>query len=116
MKNLINESEIAARSIFIKLAMNVIQLDIKNINSGPFKIKDPYIDQLERMHTVATNEFRDLKKAMWDKKISVITKGRRNDFTDYQFLLNGRSEMKTYNNHIIKRNVKRILEELIERS
>lgn len=116
MNNLINERKIAARFIFISLAMNVIQIDIKNINNGQFKIKEIYTNQLEQMHTLASNECRALKKIMRDKKISTITLGRRNDFTDYQFLYNGRSEMKTYSNHIIRRNVKLILEELMKKS
>lgn len=114
--DLINETKIAIRFIFVSLAMNVIQLDIKNISNGQFKIKEPYINQLEKMHTLASTECRNLKKRMRDQKISVITINKRKDFTDYQFLLNGRSETKTYSNHIIKRNVKIILEELIEKS
>lgn len=115
MKNIIKETEVAVRFIFMSLAMNVIQLDIKNINNGKFKIKEPYIDQLESMHTLASHECRDLKKVMWDKKISVIIIGKRNDYTEYMFSINGRDETRTYNNHIIRKNVKEILANLMER-
>lgn len=98
------------------MAMTVIQQDIVHIQNGPFKIKEPYIEQLERMHTTASNECRDLKKEMWDKRISFVLMGRRKGSTEYKFIVNGKERTRAYNNHVIKKNVKEILEELMQRS
>lgn len=81
------------------MAKNVIQLAIKSIQNGLFKIKGPYIDQLEKMYTLATNEVRKLNKIMWDKWISVINLGSE--------------ETSTYHNNMIKKHVKDILVELM---
>lgn len=116
MKNEIKGTDIASRLIFISMAMTVIQQDIIHIQNGPFKIKEPYIDQLERMHTTASNECRDLKKEMWDKRISFVLMGRRKGSTEYKFIVNGKERTRAYNNHIIKKNVKEILEELMKKS
>lgn len=116
MNELIEGASIASRFIFISLAMTVIQQDLKHIQNGNFKIKEPYIDQLERMHTTASNECRDLKKQMWDKRISVTVLENRNGFTEYKFIVNGKERTRAYNNHIIRKNVKEILEELMQNS
>lgn len=116
MKIALDDMNIAAQFIFLPMAMKVIQLDINHIKNGPFRIKKPYISQLERMHTLASHQLRDVKKAMWDRKISVIKLGMRKDFTDYQFIINRMEMPYTYNNHVIKKNVKEILEGLMEKS
>lgn len=110
------EQEIAKRFLFLSMAMNVIQLDIKNIQSGNFKIKEPYIDLLEKMHSVATNERRKIKKIMWDKRISVFTLDKNASFSNYKSIVNGKEELITYNNHVIRKNVEEILGELMKES
>jgi hypothetical protein len=116
LEYIIKEQDIATRFLFLGMAKSVIQLDLKSMQEGPFKIKEPYIDLLEKMYSVATNERRKLKKAMWDRKISVVTLEKDGIFSKYKLFYNGREELKTYHNNIIRRNVKEILEELMNRS
>lgn len=113
---IMNEQEIAIKYLFLGMARNVIQLDINNILTGPFKIKDPYIDLLEKMHSVATNERRNLKKLMWDGRISIIFIEKDSSYSKYKLIYNGREELKTYHNNVIWKNVKEILEELMQKS
>lgn len=116
MSYIIKEQEIAIRYLFLGMAKSVIQLDINNIQTGPFKIKDPYIDLLEKMHSVATNERRDLKKIMWDGRISIIFIEKDGRYSKYKLIYNGREALKTYHNNVIWKNVKEILGELMQKS
>lgn len=114
MKEFIAGTHIASRYVFVQLARVVIQQDIKRIENGSFKIKEPYIAQLERMHTLATNECRELKVEMRDKKIKVITMENKNGFTAYKYIVGQIEQTKPFYNPIIRRNVKEILEDLIQ--
>lgn len=116
MSYIIKEQKIAIRFLLLGMAKTVIQLDIKNIQNGPFKIKDLYIDQLERMHTIATNERRKLNKIMWDKKISIIFIEKDTTMSNYKLIYNGREEIIFYSSYSIRRHVKEILEELMQQS
>src|SRR5690554_481323 len=97
------------------MAKSVIRLDIKNIQNGSFKIKDLYISQLEKMHTIATNERRKLNKIMWDKKISIIFIDKDTTMSNYKLIYNGREEIIFYSSYSIRRHVKEILEELMKK-
>src|SRR5690625_6127811 len=66
------EFNIASRFLFLSMARVVIQLDIENIEQGPFKIKNPYLFLLRKMISKATNERRHLRKLMKDKSIQVV--------------------------------------------
>ncbi len=116
MKHIIQEQEIAIKFLFLGMAKDVIQLDIKNIKNGPFKIKEPYIDLLEKMHTMATNKRRDLHKIMWDKRIRIIFSEKEDMFYKYKLIYHGREEILPYNSYAIRKHVKEILEELMRQS
>lgn len=116
MKNIHKDMEIATRFLFLGMAKKIIQQDIKNIKSGSFKIKDPYINLLEKMHSIATQESKNVRQIMWDKKISIIELGRRVGFTDYKLIANRKEIDTAYNNLVIKKHVKDILEELMQKS
>lgn len=113
--NLLGDKEIAIRFLFLGMAKSIIQLDIKNIKNGPFKIKDLYIDRLEKMHSAATNERRKLNKIMWDKKISIIFIDKDTTMSNYKIIYNGREKFMSYHNNMIRKHVKEILEELMKR-
>lgn len=96
------------------MVKDVIQLDIKNIQNGPFKIKELYLNLLENMHTAATNERRKLNKIMWDKRISIILIEKDDMFSTYKLVYNAREEIATYNSYAMRESVKELLEELIK--
>jgi len=108
------EFNIASRFLFLSMARVVIQLDIENIEQGPFKIKNPYLSLLRKMISKATNERRHLRKLMKDKSIQVVIQHKNETFTTVLFLCNGKEEHRDYFNPAIRKKVEVIIQELIQ--
>ncbi len=107
------ELKTASRYLFLSMAIIVIDKDIEHIEKGPFKIKEPYLNLLNNMATIAKNERRILRKKMYDNKISVVPTEKNDTFTTYLFLARGYEEEKRYFNPAIRKNVEKIYKELI---
>lgn len=107
------DREIATHYLFLYMAVVLLQLDIQHMQNGPFKIKEIYINQLEKAYSKAINERRMLKQIMWKRKIKIESKGKSNGFTHYMFYYNGKEEMRYFNNYVIRKNVKNIIEGLL---
>ncbi|QKY68530.1 hypothetical protein [Lentibacillus sp. CBA3610] len=111
-----DELQLASRFLFLSMAMVVIQQDIQNIRQGTFKIKEPYIKLLEKMNTEAANERKELRKAMKDKKIQVVTLNKNDSFSSYLFVCRGREEKRNYFNPAIRKKVETIMRELMQKA
>lgn len=107
---------IASRFLFLSMARVVIQLDIENIEQGPFKIKTPYLLLLRKMVSKATNERRHLHKLIKDKGIQVIMQHKNETFATVLFLCKGKEEQKKYFNPVIQKKVEGIISDLIQTS
>ncbi|HEX5519565.1 MAG TPA: hypothetical protein VFX18_03910 [Candidatus Nitrosocosmicus sp.] len=108
------DKDIAARFLFLNMAIKNLELDLQHIKNGPFKIKEPYLELLEKAYSTAINERGKLKRLMYNKKINIVSTDRNNKFSYYKFSYNGIEEEQTYYNHVIKKNVKEIIEGLIK--
>lgn len=111
----INEDDyqVAARFLFLSMAMIVIDLDMQNIQRGKFKIKEPYLKLLHTMAKCATEERKKLQRTMKEKQIQVIRLDQKESFTTYQIICRGREEIKKFFNPVIRKKVELILEELM---
>lgn len=109
------ELEVAARFLFLSMALIVIQQDIHTIEAGSFKIKEPYIELLGRMTTEATNERSKLRSVMKKKDIKVVPLNQNDSFSSYLFICQGREEKRNYFNPAIRKKVKTIMEELMHK-
>lgn len=105
--------DIAARYLFVDMAIRNMQLDLKHVHNGPFKIKEPYINMIEKVISKAINERRRLKKLMYDNNIQVEFKQTQGDYSTYTFHLGGSKHEKVYQNMAIKKNVEEIMMELL---
>lgn len=85
------------------MAITVIQQDIQHIETGTFKIKEPYLELLESMNAEAASERKELRKKMRDKKMQVVTLQKNDSFSSYLFLCNGREEKRNYFNPAIRK-------------
>ncbi|SFD37380.1 hypothetical protein SAMN05216238_10142 [Lentibacillus persicus] len=110
------ELQLASRFLFLSMAIVVIQQDLQTIEQGNFKIKEPYIKLLEKMHAEAANERRELRKTMRDKKIQVMALNKNDSFSSYLFLCRGREEKRNYFNPAIRKKVEVIIQELIQKA
>lgn len=110
------ELKLASRFLFLSMAMVVIQQDIQYIQKGAFKIKEPYIELLEKMATEAANERKSLRQEMKKGNIQVVALHKNDTFSSYLFLSQGREEKRNYFNPAIRKKVEAIVQELMQKA
>ncbi|AVQ98613.1 hypothetical protein OBCHQ24_06180 [Oceanobacillus iheyensis] len=110
------ERHIASRFLFLSMAIVVIQQDIQHIERGAFKIKEPYMELLETMTTVASAERRELRTQMNKRRIEVVTLHKNDSFSSFLFICQGREEKRNYFNPAIRKKVHAIIQELMQKS
>lgn len=108
-----SELSIASRFLFLSMAMVVIEQDIEHIQHGAFKIKEPYLDVLNKMISEATDERKQLRKIIKDKKMQIVSLGKKDAFSSYLFVCQGREEKRNYFNPAIRKKVEAIIRELL---
>ncbi|GAA0454713.1 hypothetical protein [Alkalibacillus silvisoli] len=107
------EGQIASRFLFLSMAIVVLEQDIKTVENGSFKIKEPYLELLRRMIHQARTERRGLRKTMDQKKMDVVFIQKNDTFSTYLFLARGYEEERRYFNPAIRKKVEHILNELM---
>ncbi len=107
------ELGIASRFLFLSMAIVVIQQDIQNIQKGAFKIKEPYIQLLEKMNANALAERRQLRTIMENKKLRVMLINKNDSFSSYLFYCKGNEEKRNYFNPAIRKKVEEIVQEIM---
>ncbi|SEU03937.1 hypothetical protein SAMN05421676_11574 [Salinibacillus kushneri] len=114
----LNEKEFktASRFLFLTMSIVVMEQDIKHIESGKFKIKEPYVELLRKMEHEARIERKSLQKQMRKKNLQVLFVQKNDTFSTYLFLGNGYEEEKRYFNPAIRKKVQDILYELMYRA
>lgn len=110
------DRHIASRFLFLSMAIVVIQQDIQHIERGAFKIKEPYMELLETMTTVASAERRELRTQMNKRRIEVVTLHKNDSFSSFLFICQGREEKRNYFNPAIRKKVHAIIQELMQKS
>ena len=107
------ELELGTRFLFLSMAIVVIRQDMDHIQCGAFKIKEPYMKLLTKMEEKATNERRELRVAMKQKRMQVITLNKNDSFSSFLFICQNREEKRNSFNPPIRKKVEAILDELI---
>lgn len=109
------EMDIATRFLFLSMAVTVMEQDIRFVENGRFKIKEPYIEVLEMLIARAKAERKSLRKTMQDRKIRISTLNKNDSFTSYLFIAGRKEEQRNYFNPAIRKHVENIIRELIAR-
>ncbi len=102
-----------SRFLFLSMAILVLEQDIKTIEKGNFKIKEPYIELLRKMEHNARLERKKLQQLMKKKNLQVIFIQKNDTFSTYLFLSNGKEEERRYFNPAIRKKVEIILHDLM---
>ncbi len=106
--------KIALHYLFIDLAIKTLELDLKHIRSGSFKIKSPYLEKIQTMIYIAIDERRKLKKIMYDQKIQIIFLYKQGSFSTYKFISERNEREITLMNPVIKKNVEKVMKWLMQ--
>ncbi|MHA6251663.1 hypothetical protein [Oceanobacillus sp. CAU 1775] len=105
------EYAIASRFLFLSMAIVVIRQDIKHVEQGSFKIKEPYMELLRDMESLSLDERRNLRKEMKKQRIDVVTLNKNDSFSSFLFLCQGREEKRNFFNPAIRKKVETIIQE-----
>lgn len=108
-----DEIQLATRFLFLSMAIVVLEKDLQQIQYGNFKIKEPYINLLEKMMSLAMNERRKLRKVMKDKQLQVVRLNKNDSFSSYLIICKGKEEKRNYFNPTIRKNVQSIIQSLL---
>lgn len=108
---------LSSRFLFLSMAILVIKQDISNIQKGSLlKIKEPYIELLQKMEYEATVERRNLRSQMAKMQLQVVSLDKNDSFSSFLFLCKGREEKRNYFNPAIRKKVENILHDLMKRA
>ncbi|QTM98645.1 hypothetical protein ERJ70_04640 [Sediminibacillus dalangtanensis] len=107
---------VASRFLFLSMAIVVIQKDLQSIQTGSFKIKEPYTDLLGKMEQEAVAERRQLRSRMANEQLQVVSLNKNDSFSSFLFICQGREEKRNYFNPAIRKKVETILRELIQKA
>lgn len=110
------ELQVASRFLFLSMAIVVTQQDVQNVQKGAFKIKEPYIELLEKMISEAINERKQLRQTMKKQNIKVVTLNKNDSFSSFLFLCQNREEKRNYFNPAIRKKVEVIVQELMHKA
>ncbi|GGH73166.1 hypothetical protein GCM10010978_10770 [Compostibacillus humi] len=106
----------ALRFLFLSMAITVMKQDMAYIRDGKFKIKEPYLELLEKMIFLAKKERKNLRKTMHDENIQVILLNRNDSFSSYLFICQGKEEKRNFFNPAIRKKVEIIVKEMMEKA
>ncbi|MBR7554973.1 hypothetical protein ACFFJI_08465 [Allobacillus sp. GCM10007491] len=110
------EHHTASRYLFLSMAIIVVEKDIQFVESGPFKIKEPYLELLRKMEHRARIERRQLRKKMRDMNVEVVFLQKDDSFSTYLFMARGYEEERRYFNPAVRKKVEQILYELMRQA
>ncbi|GGM25203.1 hypothetical protein GCM10011351_08670 [Paraliobacillus quinghaiensis] len=113
----LTESEYAlgSRFLFLSMAIVVIQKDLVTIEKETsIKIKEPYLELLQKMEKRAFLERKQLHKYMRKQNVKVISLEKNDTFSSYLYVCQGREEKRNYFNPTIRKKVEQIIRELME--
>lgn len=111
-----DESRVMIRFLFLSMAMVVIEQDMEHVETGSFKIKEPYRQLLKEMLLIASGERKQLRKIMLQKKMQVVRLHKNDSFTTYLFVCKGMEEKRNFFNPAIRKKVEEILQELMHKA
>ncbi|HLR72426.1 MAG TPA: hypothetical protein VK085_13475 [Pseudogracilibacillus sp.] len=109
-----HELKIASYYLFLDMAIKVLEIDRQNIINGNFKIKPPYLKLINELTSNAIKKRKELKQTMYRQKIKVNFLYREGEFSYYKFIFHRSETVRSYFNPVIKKNVEKIIHELID--
>ncbi|TFB22065.1 hypothetical protein E3U55_07120 [Filobacillus milosensis] len=107
------EFEITSRFLFLSMAIIVLEKDIKQIETGAFKIKEPYLKLLRHMEQLAKNERKSLRAKMRKGQMDVVFVQKNDTFSTYLFIARGYEEERRYFNPAVRKKVEMLYQELM---
>lgn len=89
--------------ILLPLVKKVLERDMKLLQEGDFKVKDPYLDMIQNALKSLHEDMRYIKRFMHKHEIRVTAAGNDGMFSRYSYLCRGYEGKSSYLNANLKR-------------
>ncbi|AQQ52582.1 SNARE domain-containing protein [Planococcus lenghuensis] len=97
------------KMIYLPMVLTVLALDRQAFEKGPFKLKRPYVEMVDRAMKNIHAELRETKIYLHKRQMKVL-RGKRDDtFTEYIFHHGGYEQRRRYLNLRIRNRVEELI-------
>jgi hypothetical protein len=104
------ERDMIEKAIYLPMVLTILNRDLVVINQSPFKLKQPYLNLIEKAMKTIQKELSVVKRYMKINNLKVSELKRDEAFTMYTFIYKGYEEQHNYFNPRIRNKVQELLE------
>lgn len=104
------ERDMLEKAIYLPMVLTILNKDMDIVNQSPFKLKQPYLNLIEKTMKMVHGELAEVKKYLKQHQLKVYELKRDEAFTMYTFLYKGYEEHHNYFNPRIRNKVQELLE------
>lgn len=101
------------RYIYLPMLLLVLEKDVAYFESGPFKLKAPYLKMLTDVRKKIEADFMEVKKELTKRNVKVVRGERDELFTEYHFHIGNFIDKRRYSNVRLRNYSETLLEEYI---
>ena len=109
-KILENDREVMEQSFYLPMVLTILERDRLLFEKGYFKLKQPYINLVERTIKKVQKDLSTVKQHMRKNNLKVEKVGGDDTFTNYKFFYKGYEEQHNYFNPRIRNKVNELME------
>lgn len=109
------DRDVIEQAIYLPMVLTVLNRDLVVVNQSPFKLKDPYVNLIEKAMKTIQAELSQVKQYMRKNNLKVFESKRDEAFTMYTFLYKGYEEHHNYFNPRIRNKVQELMEFYLNR-
>ena len=84
--------------IYLPMVLIVLEKDRQNFENGPFKLKKPYVDMVEKAIRTVQAELKETRLHLRRHHMKVVKQKSDDTFTEYVFFYGGYEEHRRYLN------------------
>lgn len=104
------DRDMLEKAIYLPMVLTILNRDLMVFNQSPFKLKQPYLNLVEKTMKTIQGELSKVKQYMKKNNLKVYESKRDEAFTMYTFLYKGYEEHHNYFNPRIRNKVQELLE------
>ena len=95
--------------IYLPMVLKVLDLDRQAIEKGPFKMKGPYLELIDKAEKLIRTDLQKTKIHMTKNYLRVILGKRDKEFTEYIFYHEGFEDHRNYSNIRLRNRTEELL-------
>ena len=103
--------DLIENEIYLPMLITILERDKKIIEQGAFKLKNPYLDLLDRILKEINKDLKASRGYLRKNNIKILKGSSDEYFTQYTFILNGKPEEYKYFNPRLKNRSEELLTE-----